>query len=181
MINLNELFNKPRFSKSYIHGENNTRGLYDLVQKYLTKETVMVEIGSFSGVSSELFALHVSYLTCVDPWAPYAEIAYECVIEAEKEFDSMLSNYNNITKKKKTSSEAVLDFEDESLDFVYIDGAHDYTNVINDINSWLPKIKKSGYIGGHDININAIHQAIINSNLTIIETFPEQSWICKVQ
>lgn len=41
-------------------------------------------------------------------------------------------------------------FEAESLDFVFIDGAHDYPNVKFDIHTWYEKVKQGGMIAGHD-------------------------------
>jgi hypothetical protein len=41
-------------------------------------------------------------------------------------------------------------FQDESLDFVYIDANHAYDFVVDDINYWYSKIKKGGYLWGHD-------------------------------
>lgn len=38
----------------------------------------------------------------------------------------------------------------QSLDFVFIDAAHDYENVFNDIASWFGRIKDGGVIAGHD-------------------------------
>jgi cephalosporin hydroxylase len=49
-----------------------------------------------------------------------------------------------------TSLEASEKFEDESLDFVFIDASHDYDNVLVDINAWYPKVKVGGYISGDD-------------------------------
>ena len=51
---------------------------------------------------------------------------------------------------KETSMNAVKRFADESLDFVYIDAAHDYKNVYNDIKEWSKKVRMGGIIGGHD-------------------------------
>jgi len=51
---------------------------------------------------------------------------------------------------KECSWEAAANFEDESLDFVFIDAGHDYDEVIKDIEAWLPKIKPNGIISGHD-------------------------------
>jgi hypothetical protein len=43
-------------------------------------------------------------------------------------------------------------FEDNSVDWIYIDGDHSYEFVKADLAYWLPKIKKGGYICGHDFN-----------------------------
>lgn len=50
--------------------------------------------------------------------------------------------------------DAVKDFEDESLDFVYIDGHHGFKYVTEDIFEWSKKIKKGGVISGHDYAYN---------------------------
>lgn len=41
-------------------------------------------------------------------------------------------------------------FEDESLDFVYIDANHAYDYVKQDIELWYSKVSKGGYLLGHD-------------------------------
>ena len=51
---------------------------------------------------------------------------------------------------RKKSTEAAPDFEDESLDFVFIDAIHDYENCYNDIAHWHHRVRKGGYVMGHD-------------------------------
>lgn len=51
---------------------------------------------------------------------------------------------------RKTSIEASLDVPNESLDFVYIDGSHQFDYVMTDIIIWGWKVKKGGIISGHD-------------------------------
>jgi len=51
---------------------------------------------------------------------------------------------------KMTSDEASVLFEDESLDFIYIDANHAYEHIKHDINIWYPKIRKNGLFFGHD-------------------------------
>ena len=46
--------------------------------------------------------------------------------------------------------EAVKDFEDGSLDFVYIDGNHDFLHATEDIWWWAKKVRNGGVIAGHD-------------------------------
>jgi len=41
-------------------------------------------------------------------------------------------------------------FEDKSVDFVFIDADHSYESVKKDIIAWLPKVRSSGMISGHD-------------------------------
>lgn len=51
-------------------------------------------------------------------------------------------------------------YRDESLEFVFIDGAHDYKSICDDLEAWHPKVKKGGYIGGHDYNNENVKAAV---------------------
>ena len=51
---------------------------------------------------------------------------------------------------KGYSLEVVNQYEDKSLDFIFIDAAHDYDNVFADITEWHKKLKPNGIIAGHD-------------------------------
>ena len=89
-------------------------------------------------------------LYCIDPYVKYKMKpsqegqdrihAYACKI---------LSPYN-VHMIRKTSMEAVKEFEDESLDFVYIDGNHKFDFFTMDLISWGRKVKKGGIIACHD-------------------------------
>jgi hypothetical protein len=59
---------------------------------------------------------------------------------------------NYITTIRADSKEAHKQFENESLDFVFIDGDHSYLGCKSDLKNWFPKIKKNGIIAGHDYN-----------------------------
>ena len=50
--------------------------------------------------------------------------------------------------------------EDESLDFVFIDADHSFKGVDEDIQHWAPKVKKGGYIIGHDIHWPTVRSAV---------------------
>ena len=48
------------------------------------------------------------------------------------------------------SMDVVKQFDDESLDFVFIDANHEFQNCANDIAAWSKKVKPGGIISGHD-------------------------------
>jgi predicted O-methyltransferase YrrM len=56
----------------------------------------------------------------------------------------------NGTLIRGKSMDVVRDFEYESLDWVYIDGCHDFDFVAQDIIEWAKRVKKGGLIAGHD-------------------------------
>jgi predicted O-methyltransferase YrrM len=175
---VDQLLNTKRLDFKYKQS-NTTKGLYDLITKYVTTETVMVELGSFAGVSSELFALHCKHLYCVDPWLPYWEITDEETIHgAEIKFDFMMKDYTNITKCKINSSEAATQFAPQSIDMVYIDSDHSSDNVEKEINLWVDKIKPHGFIAGHDFNLPTVFNVVTKHfDPTFIEIFNDTSWI----
>ena len=67
----------------------------------------------------------------------------------EKHAHERLAEYN-VEFVKKTSMDAVNDFLDNSLDFVYIDANHAFEYVIRDIIEWSKKVRPGGIVAGHD-------------------------------
>jgi len=67
---------------------------------------------------------------------------------------------------------------DESLDAVFIDGAHDYDNVFADLKFWIKKIRKGGQMLGDDYVMSDVKRAVddfsilnnINYDLLSLET-----------
>jgi FkbM family methyltransferase len=113
-----------------------------------------VEIGVYKGEYSEILMSRIPglELTGVDVWqvydtyADYAESNIRSAYDKAKE----RAEIYKFTLLREYSTEAVKKFEDESLDFIYIDGNHDFAHVIEDLNIWSPKVKKGGIISGHD-------------------------------
>lgn len=54
-------------------------------------------------------------------------------------------------------------------DFVFIDAAHSYEAVRDDIADWLPKVKPGGWFGGHDFHPNwpGVQQAVTEAFGTV--------------
>ena len=54
---------------------------------------------------------------------------------------------------RQFSLEAAEAFPDGSLDFVYIDAAHDHASVAADVAAWWPKLRTGGLLAGDDYNL----------------------------
>ena len=64
------------------------------------------------------------------------------------------------TPIRKTSLDAAELYTDSSLDFVFIDAAHDYKNVRADILAWKEKVKPGGILSGHDYPCADVQRAV---------------------
>lgn len=65
-----------------------------------------------------------------------------------------LSKYNDKIKFIENTSDKASAEVPNNLDFVYIDGSHEYEFVKKDIELYYPKVKKGGIFGGHDFDAN---------------------------
>jgi hypothetical protein len=52
------------------------------------------------------------------------------------------------------------EIEDDSLDFVFIDADHSEKSIRRDIGDWMPKIKTTGMIIGHDIDWPTVRKVV---------------------
>lgn len=120
-----------------------------------------VEIGTWKGDYSVciLSKSRLSLLYSIDLWKKLPKETYNdnCNISQDV-FDAAycqaVMNLELYGKRsqifKKTSMEAAGAFNDDSLDFVYIDGNHSYVACRQDIELWYPKLNKNGVFAGHD-------------------------------
>ena len=185
---LQELLKEKRLSfHNSQGGVNGLDGLYTMIQEYFKPHFKMVEIGSFEGKSTELFALNCAEVHAIDPYEAYDELSYEQLSFAETNFNKMRERRTNVKHIKQKSLDAVDYFDDESLDAVYIDGAHDYVNVKADILAWLPKVKPGGVICGHDYSGVVPGFGVPDINQAVTEVFPntvphtynDSSWLIR--
>lgn len=178
---LKEILNSPRMYYVPLNPNNSVAGLLDMIVDIVKPNFKIVEIGSFSGVSSECLANACDLLYCVDIWNSdpnYFEIDGAKIDKAFGMFNEMKKDYPNIIQKVIGSLEAVEQFENESIDMVYIDGRHDYESVIADIKAWLPKVKKGGYVTGHDIDLDGerVLKAVTEMFGSDYKTYSDTSW-----
>jgi hypothetical protein len=116
-----------------------------------------VEIGVFKGEwSRHVLQRWNGTLYMIDPWRPLGKEyedasnhanhmdAYERTMESIRGFEDRAFMLRGL------GEQLVEIFEDESLDYVYIDGNHTYDYVKQDMELWWPKLKKGGLFAGHD-------------------------------
>ena len=165
-------------------------GLHDMVS-YLNyyfdvSKSTMVEVGVYAGQSTNIFSQYFKKVHAVDPWEDLDEYEENMKV-VEAVFDRFKAS--NVIKHKKTSVEAAKDIEDKSIDFIYIDARHEYEYIMEDIKVWLPKLKKNGWMGGHDFYLHesginqvefGVAKAVMqNFNIDEVVTFQDCSWAVK--
>ena len=151
------------------------------------KLTTGAEIGVSTGYYSKwLFSrIRGLKLYCIDPWIAYPEYVEHHTPEGQvvlnQNFEKTKERLagKNAIFIKKYSMDAVKDFADESLDFVFIDGNHSFEFAVNDIAEWSKKVKKGGIIAGHDY-WNSIDKTTKNW-LTYEGTDLEKMKLCQVK
>lgn len=96
----------------------------------------------------------------VDNYAPYPELDFP----RHADYDIMVNRLARHGGRFKLipldSVKAADHFKDGSLDFVYIDGSHDYDSVRDDLRAWFPKISPGGIIAGHDFDDHQLHEGV---------------------
>jgi predicted O-methyltransferase YrrM len=166
-------------------------GLEDLIE-YVntfsnTQNMVMVEIGSYVGESTEIFANNFKTVISIDPFINDYDMNdsachYMDFNKVYEIFKLNISKYDNIVHIKKISDDAVNDLKETKIDLVYIDGLHTYEQVKKDIQNYIGLINNSGFICGHDYHpdwqgvIDAIHETIGTPDMT----FEDNSWVKKL-
>ena len=113
-----------------------------------------VEIGVNEGQLSCYILNHtdVKHLYLVDPWITWKGWASQETLEKLYEFcaNTMPNLYPGRVSTIRKNSDKSADDVPDNLDFVFIDGNHDYDYVKNDLEIWSPKVRSGGIVLGHD-------------------------------
>lgn len=124
----------------------------------------IVEIGSWKGRSTHaLLSGCKGTVYAVDHFLGSVAERDNAHAEAQtgdvyREFMENVGNFKNLKVLRMDNAEAVKQFEDNSVDMVFIDGGHTYEEVLDDIKRWLPKTKK--IICGHDRRYWQVKRAV---------------------
>jgi glycosyltransferase involved in cell wall biosynthesis len=166
-----------------IQGWHGCHGLYERVVKEAKDGATFVEIGTWKGRSAahmasliEASGKNIRFITIDTFKGSPGEKAHadDPDLKAGKLKEVAMKNLEPFTKLEvfeSDSVEAAKSFADKSIDFVFIDAAHEYANVKADIEAWLPKLKDGGVLAGDDFEWEGMRKAVK-------EAFPDNHWIC---
>ena len=156
-----------------------------------------VEVGVADGSTAiPLLQKHKGLnLYCVDPYVMYEATysdgkAKQHGFITQSQFDAQFQNTRfkleqkagtRVTLIRLGSEEVAFHFSDELFDFVFIDGNHLYKSVVNDIQSWVPKVAWGGVMIGHDYNpadpnLKANVVKAVDESFTKINRGPGSIW-----
>ena len=109
------------------------------------------EIGVRAGNYSKILCSKIKDVEyfCIDPWTKHNSISQEKQDLYFKAAQENLKDFN-VTFYKTTSMDALKNFKDRSIDFVFIDGDHLFNFVVCDIVLWAQKVKHGGIVAVHD-------------------------------
>jgi predicted O-methyltransferase YrrM len=128
------------------------RVLLYLLGKKLPENSILVEIGSYHGGSSQFLAfaaeINDSTLICVDTWkSDGMTIDHRDTYNEFKR--NMLGFSHRVKAMRGYSNEIAKDFK-EQIDLLFVDGDHSYDGCRADVQAWSPHLAKGAIIIFHD-------------------------------
>lgn len=141
------------------------RVLFDYASS--VKNGLIVEIGSYAGISTAMLALGspTSKIVSIDPYLGFEEIYHE-----------FLRNTNGIKIEQiKERSQVVGKTWNRPIDLLHIDGDHSYGAVLEDMQLFFPHLKEDGIMLLHDIDVphfgvgKALCRFIMKSGLGVLK------------
>ena len=146
---------------------------YDQIVHEIPDDGKIVEIGSFLGRSTHYLATSLMNankenvkIYCVDTFEGSSE---HVNLKLPKDFFSIFKENLKffigremvIPCQGRSDSEDILNkFEDRSIDYIMVDGAHEHEPVLDDIENWWPKLKSDGVMLGDDFDLESVSEAV---------------------
>jgi hypothetical protein len=139
--------------------------------QYMTPNGIGCEVGVFNGDFSQrlLENVHPTKLYLIDPWALYRKkspFQGEGNILTQKDWDAVYQNVCDRFKDRpevvviRDRGEAAADFfEDETFDWIYIDGDHSYEGSFVDFFKYFPRLKPGGVLIADDFTCLGVRKA----------------------
>lgn len=168
-----------------IPGWMDYENVYRAAVKASPDPATFVEVGAFYGRSACFMAEEIKAsgkkvrFDVIDSWKikpgklpkdqPYSQAMTRIVESGGGMFDIFKHHvvacgfYEIINPVRGPSPEAAALYQDESLDFVWIDANHTTACVMADLGAWWPKIKPGGICAGHDFHCYPSVKVAVNN------------------
>lgn len=173
-----------------IEGWGQFRGIFKEQINKISTTGHFVEIGTYHGKSAALMGMLIRNsgkditFDTIDMFEPGGDPTTDIQQDTEQIARANLStlqDYVNIIKNDSISASE--QYDDNSLDYVFIDACHKYSHVKADLNAWYPKVKPNGFIAGHDIDRPGVEAAVTefsrDNNLPVKIYKAIICWSCK--
>ena len=147
-----------------------------------TSEMRIIEIGSYVGESTMIFADRFKEVVSVDPYINDYDLEDAACSFApfDKVYEQFVRNtlsVPNIKSIRETSQNAFSILKDQQWDMVYIDGLHTFEGVSYDIAHYKTIIKPGGFVCGHDYGWGNVRHSIGQLlDDKVDSTFMDGSW-----
>jgi hypothetical protein len=184
---MDHIYDQPQFGENWFTFPQ----LYSRFIRELPSGSRMVELGCWKGKSVAYLVVEIINsckdikVDAIDTWKGSDEHQADHWVLTDTLYQLFLSNIGSVDPKwqivkpvRSRSVKAAGAYADESLDVVFIDACHLYECVKEDIAAWLPKVKKGGYLAGHDYPWSpehAVKRAVDESVSPVEET--EGCWV----
>jgi hypothetical protein len=124
---------------------------------------IFVEIGSWKGRSTSFMGVEIANskkditFWAIDTWQGSPDevaLINDPDVISNRLYEVFCENILPVRQFIKPiisdSADAAERFYNDSIDFLYLDAAHDYDGVFRDLTAWWPKLKCGGTIAGDD-------------------------------
>jgi hypothetical protein len=143
-----------------IQGWFNCEPLYREMVRDSSSGSVFVEVGAWKGQSAAFMSVEIANsqkdieFHVVDNFLGSEKHQKEDAIVGGTLYQQFLDNLSPVAGlysiHRSSSADAAKSFQDQSIDFCYIDALHKYEDVKEDILCWLPKMKPGALLAGDD-------------------------------
>jgi len=186
-LSITSLFDTPEWPA--IYKQQAARGILNELRA-LPGPAVGVEIGVNLGINSWFMLTecpNIAKIIGVDHYEPYVDWDRPITkAEQDKNYATLQKNIPLMGDRFdliRMNSQAAADvLEDDAYDFVFIDGGHSMKQVLQDLDSWYPKVRQGGMIAGHDSNLFSVNFAVTSwyksrgYDLSNLKMAPNQTW-----
>lgn len=145
--------------------------IFDYIADKARNGMTFVEIGSFIGGSVCYLGQKLKSqnklvnITCIDNWE-FSNISQSHLgmVGTDNYYSKFLENVAKCELSLQTivsdSIAAADKFSNQSVDFLFVDGCHEYPYTKQELEIWLPKMKQNSVIAGHDYVEPGVKQAV---------------------